>query len=223
MSEKLDCSYSTISPQQLMAKVIPDYCIDNPLECLFWQRGANDTYQIRCADTCYFLRVYRCGAFPREANEFEAEALTYLHQQGFPVAQPIARKSGGYITEIAAQEGPRFVLVNSLAEGVIPDYASLETCRTVGESIAQLHLSSNGFKTLHKRTGLDLQGLLENSMVNISKHMAHRPDAMSIIRKIAEDTQAKVLAAPENSLDVGLCHGDLHGGNLHIHKGIGWL
>ena len=220
MITKLNCSYSTLSSADLMANVIPEYDIDTPLECLFWERGANDTYQVRCADAHYFLRVYRHGAFPREANEFEAEALSYLHQQGFPVAYPIARKSGGYLTEIIAPEGPRFVLLTSLAEGSAPEYDSPEICRLVGQSVAQMHLASNGFTTSHERNHLDVQCLLESSMVHIRNHMAHRPDALSTIEKIALDVRTAVQAVPEESLDIGICHGDLHGGNLHVHDGL---
>lgn len=219
MTLELGCKYSTIDPSELMAKVVPEYCVDSPLECLFWERGANDTYQIRCATTRYFLRVYRCGAFPREAIEFEAEALTYLQQQGFSVAYPIPRKSGGYITEIGAPEGPRFVLLSSVAEGTTPDYESLENCRLVGQSVAQLHLLSTGFKASHKRSHLDLNGLLDNSMNVIRKYMARHSSAIKMIDDIAQNARAAVQAATEESLDFGICHGDLHGGNLHIHEG----
>ena len=219
MVPELGCSYSTISCKELMAKVIPDYCIETPLECHFWERGANDTYQVYCADARYFLRVYRCNAYPREANEFEAEALNYLHQQGFPVAYPIARKSGGYLTEIAAFEGPRFVLVTAVAEGVTPDYESLDNCRLVGESVAQMHLASIGFETSHQRTHLDLQWLLENSMAVIRVHLAQHANALSRVEKIAQDARMTVQAVSEESLDTGICHGDLHGGNMHLHEG----
>lgn len=202
-----------------MDKIIPEYCIDNPLECLFWERGANDTYQIRCANARYFMRVFRCDAFPREANEFEAEALNYLHEQGFPVAYPIARKSGGYITEIAAPEGTRFILVSAVAKGAIPDYNSLGNSRLVGASLAQMHLASNGFETSHKRNHLDLQWLLEDSMTVIRDHIAHHSDVLSIVEQMAVDARSAVQAVPKESLNYGICHGDFHGGNLHVHKG----
>ena len=219
MTLEIGCKYSTIAPSELLTKVVPEYCIDNPLECLFWQRGANDTDQIRSAHKRYFLRVYRCGAYPRDAIEFEAEALTYLKQQGFPVAYPVLRKSGGYITEIVAPEGPRFVLITSVAEGTIADYESLESCRLVGESVAQFHLLSMGFIASHERSQLDLNGLLDNSMNVIRNYMAHHSSAIKMIEKIAQKARDAVLAVPNNSLDFGICHGDLHGGNLHIHEG----
>lgn len=219
MIPELQCSYSTISAKALMDSVIPDYCIESPLDCVFWERGANDTYEVRCDAARYSLRVYRCGAYPRDAIEFEAEALSYLQQQGFPVAYPIARKSGGYLTELAAPEGRRFVLLTAYAEGAIPDYDSLENSRLVGESVAQMHRASNDFKSSYKRTDLDIQSLLEDSLAVIRPHMAHRPDDWRFIEKIAQEARAAVQAVPENLLDTGFCHGDLHGGNLHLHEG----
>lgn len=215
---KLESSYSTINSDELMAKVIPDYCIEQPLECRFWQGGANDTYQVRTADTDYFLRVYRRNAYPGEANEFEAEALNYLHQNGFPVAYPIARKSGGFITEVAAPEGNRFVLLSALAEGSPPDYESLSNCRLVGESVARMHQISDGFRTQRKRTDLDLQWLLETSLSVVREYFAHLPDKLGIIEKIIKDVRSIIEAVPEELLDRGICHGDLHGGNLHLHE-----
>ena len=220
MIQELASHYSTIKPSELMAKVIPEYCIDSPLECLFWERGANDTYQVRCADAQYYLRVYRCGAFPREAVEFEAETLAYLHQQGFPVGFPIVRNSGGYITEIAATEGPRFVLLTAAVKGNIPDYQSLDNCRLVGESVAQFHAASTGFKTSYKRSQLDLTGLLDVPMDVIREYLAQHTSALDKIETIGQQVKAAVQAVPEGSLDFGICHGDMHGGNLHLHDGI---
>lgn len=212
-------SYSTIAPETLMARVLPDYAIDAPLECLFWGRGANDTYMVRTAKERYFLRVCRTGAFSREALEFEANALTYLHRQGVPVAYPIARRSGGYLTEIAASEGPRFILLTALALGGVPDYDDARTCRLVGASVAQFHALSAGFETSHTRPRLDLDWLVDDSINVIRAHVSHRSDVLRLYEKGADAVRAAMEGVPDHAMDQGLCHGDLHGGNLHLHDG----
>ena len=78
MLRELPCSYSTINAKALLDEVVTDYCVERPQDCIFWERGANDTYRVRCADAYYSLRVYRCDAFPREAIEFEAVSYTHL-------------------------------------------------------------------------------------------------------------------------------------------------
>ena len=135
------------------------------------------------------------------------------------MAYPIARKSGGYLTEIAAPEGQRFVLLTSFADGEPPDYESLENSRLVGESVAQMHLVSDGFKASRERTHLDLQSLLEDSMAVIRPLVAHRPDDLNAIENIAQKARVNVQAVPVNLIDAGFCHGDLHGYNLHLHEG----
>lgn len=201
-----------------MANVVPDYCIENPIERQFWGRGANDTYKIICSDTCYFLRVYRRDTYPLEAVEFEAEFLAYLQQQGFPVAYPIPRKSGGFITKIEAFEGPRWVLVTALAEGDEVDYGSLEHCYWVGQSIAQLHQLADGFTSSRQRQHLDLDGLLERSLSSIRHYLKRMPEKMHVIEKVAKNAREAIESVPEECLDIGVCHGDFHGGNLHLNN-----
>lgn len=202
-----------------MEKILPGYAIDSPLECSFFGRGANDTYLVRTPKKRYFMRVCRSGAFPREALEFEAEAISYLHKRGFSVAYPIARKSGGYLTEIAAVEGPRFALLTAVAEGGTPDYEAIDNCHLVGQSVAQMHLLSLGFASSYKRNRLDLHWLLESSMETIRHYFELEPDVLGVLESAADEARAAVELVPKTSIDQGLCHGDLHGGNLHLHKG----
>ena len=74
MAIEMLCEYSTISSKDLMQKVLPDYCIDQPLKCLFWERGANDNYQVVTADKRYSLRIYRHGINSRDEIDFEVAA-----------------------------------------------------------------------------------------------------------------------------------------------------
>ncbi|MBX2837649.1 MAG: phosphotransferase [Gammaproteobacteria bacterium] len=220
MIPHLPCTYSTISASDLLAKVLPGFCIDKPIKCLFWQRGANDIYQVHTAEALYYLRLYRSNAYPREACEFEVEALNYLHNKNCPVAYPIAQKSGGYLAEIQAPEGPRLALLCAEAKGVVPDYKSLSDCQKVGESVAQFHLASQDFTTDWQRPKLDLRGLLDEPMNTIRTHLERHPKELKILESIATELRAAVQSAPESSLDIGVVHGDLHGGNSHIHEGL---
>ena len=219
MPAVLDCSYSTISTQHVLSRVLPQYLIDEPIECVLWERGANDTYLVRCANAQYFLRIYRCGAFTREANEFEAQVLIFLHQNGISVASPVARREGGYISDIAAPEGLRFALLTHEAEGDVPDYDSLDNCRLVGESVARMHLLSEGFETPLVRMRLDLQGLLDTPLIHVRDYLHQHEKELKYIEAAAQQARSAIQAAPEAELKSGICHGDLHGGNLHLSNG----
>ncbi len=217
---ELQCTYSTISSDELLTKIIPDYCIDEPIECLFWERGSTDTYVVRCSNARYSLRVYRTDNNTREAIDFEVDALNYLHAKGFPVAFPIARKSGGYITEISAPEGVRFVLVSAFAHGDMPDYESEDDYRLTGESVAQLHTVSDGFKTAHNREELDLEMFTETVFKQIEPHVSHRPEDLAFLIHCIDTSRNAIERVGVDYMDYGFCHGDVHGGNAHLHDGV---
>lgn len=203
-----------------MEKIIPDYCIDNPIDCLFWERGINDNYQVRCADIRYSLRIYRHGIHTRDEIDFEVDALNYLHNNGFPVAFPIARRSGGYITEISTPEGVRYVLVTAFAEGDTAKFDSLDNLRLMGKSVANLHQVSDGFKTDHKKNFIDLKLLIDDSFKTIEPHVAHLPERLTLLKQYLETASNSVQQIGEDVLDFGFCHGDVHGGNTHLHDGV---
>ena len=52
----------------------------------------------------------------------------------------------------------------------------------------------------------------------IRQYFPHQPSAINKIERIAQAVKATVKAVPDELLDYGICHGDLHGGNLHIHE-----
>lgn len=220
MITELQCSYSTVSCKALMAKVIPDYCIDEPLDCLFWERGSNDTYVIRCSHGRYSLRIYRHQVYPRDEIDFEVDALNYLHNHGFPVAYPIARKSGGYITEISAPEGVRYVLVTAFAEGSPPKCDLVDDFRLTGESVARLHDVSQGFTTPHKKKDLDLRNFIDDSVSSIEPHLSHRPKERALLKQYVDNARSEIRRVGEDTMDTGFCHGDVHGGNAHLHNGV---
>jgi len=123
-------SYSTVCENELLSKLLPLYCIDEPTSCRFWQRGINDTYQVRNPESMYSLRVYRHKLRSKSEIDFEISALNYLSDQGASVARPIAKREGGFVSEVQAPEGTRYVIVTTHADGEEPDY-DVETQRTV--------------------------------------------------------------------------------------------
>ncbi|MEM7258120.1 MAG: phosphotransferase [Pseudomonadota bacterium] len=216
---QISVTYSTASAVDLLKFVSDEYALNSPLRCRFWTRGANDTYLIYCADARYSLRVYRHDTFTREAVEFEAEVLNHLHSQGSGVARPVARRSGGSVAEIQMPEGCRFVLLSTFAEGSAPDYKLPNNCRAVGESVAWLHTHTDNFHTALRRPDLDLATLLDDSLQIIRPYIDGRPADLELIEQMAATAHETVQSMVADKPDVGVCHGDLHGGNLHMHNG----
>ena len=136
------------------------------------------------------------------------------------MAYPIARKSGGYITEISAPEGLRYVLVTAFVEGNPPEYDSPDDSRLFGESIAHLHQASQGFETLHKKKDLNLQNFINDSITAIEPYVSHRPEDLSLLMQYANSASNAVRQIKEDMMDIGFCHGDVHGFNAHLHEDV---
>ncbi len=217
---KIAASYSTICEHELISKLVPLYAFDKPQSCRFWERGVNDTYQLFCAENTYSLRIYRHGLRTRDAIEFEVAALNHLHKRGLSVAYPIARKDSKFITELHAPEGLRYAIVTDHACGVLPDYSDDASAGNYGQAVAQLHKLSDDFVTDHHRPRLEVDYLLDTSMDIIRPFLAKGSDDLDYLNKTAQDLHRKVASVPVESLDIGFCHGDCHGHNVHENNGI---
>jgi Ser/Thr protein kinase RdoA (MazF antagonist) len=217
---KIGASYSTVREDELLSKLVPQYQVEEPKACRFWQRGVNDTYQVHGVDEIYSLRVYRHELRSRSEIDYEIAALNYLSTQGASVASPIEKRRGGYVSEIQSPEGMRYVIMTTHAKGSELNYDDAEAGRMFGASIAELHNHSKGFQTKHARPRLEREYLLNKSLEIIAPFYEKKPEYRTIINDAAADLHCKLDGARQSNLDVGFCHGDCHGSNVHNDDGV---
>jgi Ser/Thr protein kinase RdoA (MazF antagonist) len=152
----------------LITHVLCEYPISQPLNCKFYKRGLNDTYLVETDRENYILRVYRRGWRNKQEIDFELELLEFLHKQKQPVAYPILRKDGNFITEILAPEGVRYAAVFSYASGrAVNEKLNSRQSYILGESLAKIHLTSNTFTSSFSRPILNDKYLLDWSIAAI--------------------------------------------------------
>lgn len=216
---KIGASYSTVCGEELLSKLVPQYQIENTETCQFWQRGVNDTYQVCTSDEIYSLRVYRHKLRSKDEIDYEVSALNYLRAQGAKVAFPIEKYEGGYVSEIQAPEGIRYVIMTTHAKGSEPNYDDADAGRLFGESIAELHNLSGGFETKHTRPRLESEYLLDRSLEMIIPFCTKMPAEQKLLEEAAANLNRTLIGVPLSNLDIGFCHGDCHGCNVHYNNG----
>lgn len=216
---KIGASYSTASESELLSDLVPQYQIERPESCRFWQRGINDTYQVRSAEAIYSLRVYRHKLRTKSEIDFEITALNHLSDHGINVARPIAKREGGFVSEIQSPEGLRYVIVTTHAKGTEPNYDDVDNGRLYGESVAELHNCSSEFESHHARPRLEIEYLLDTPLDIISPYLERRPEDLKYIESTAADLRQAVNSVELKNLDIGFCHGDCHGCNVHYYNG----
>lgn len=213
----IKAAYSTLSPSELLAHVVPQYRIPNPISCKFWYRGVNDTYKVSGSDEDFVLRVYQKDWRTVSEIAFELDAIMYLTQAGATVATPIKRKDDGYITSVIAPEGERHIVVTKFAKGEILKFETIRDANVFGQAVADIHNCSSGFESNFDRYKLDLPYLLDKPLLNIYPYLAHRPEDWKFLREFAFDLSKFLNTTDLASLDYGFCHGDFHGENAHEH------
>jgi len=206
-------TYSTLSTAALRRLVIPYYSLGEPLECVLFQRGVNDTYLVTVADRQFGLRVSRAAWRSPERIAAELAALSHLHSKGVGVAMPVARDDGSFITDILAPEGLRRAVLFEWARGRTPKYGNAQDAFHYGRLVAQLHNASDDLWSDEARPRMDLGYLLSEPMELIRARLLGLPRIWKDLNQFVQRVLARLDRAELGRLDWGFCHGDVWSDN----------
>ncbi len=213
--EQIESSYSTLSCKGLLDKVIPNYAMGKVENCIFWERGFNDTYKIKGEDADYILRVYRFGRRSLDDIEFEVDVLLHLNRMNVAVSYPLAKSDGTYITPVSTAEGVRYAIVTAFAKGIPFTYENLDEAYLYGESVARVHNATEGFKSKRRRLKLDEKFLIDDPIALVKGFSGIKSEDVEYIIRLSSRLSAYLAQVDSASLDYGFCHGDFHGWNAH--------
>jgi Ser/Thr protein kinase RdoA (MazF antagonist) len=234
--------YSTISAEAIRQMIVrPHYGYANSVECTLFNAGQNDTYQVRAADHIYALRLYRTGRSLEGITE-ELAALLQLRAKEVPVAAPIARLDGEFVTPLDAPEGTRFAALFHWVGGEQPRYINAAHATLYGRVAARLHSAADdmpvpagdslasrsvrgpmgqpggpmGQPSNKARPPHDMGYLLDRPAASLRPAIARYPSWAARFEALIERLKPRLEQARERLTDWGFCHGDLHGGNAHV-------
>jgi Ser/Thr protein kinase RdoA (MazF antagonist) len=221
MSHKFPVTFTILSTDALVRRVLPEYGICDVVSCQLHSVNVNHTYEVHTrSGEAYFLRVYRHNYRNLEEVRFEMDALVHLHQRGASVAYPLPLKEGDFIQAINAPEGERYTVLFPAAAGKEPNYNDdvVRKAFEYGRAVAQLHRAADGFYSDQPRFKLDLTTLIDTPLQHIAPVLAYRPDDWAYTQDFAARTKEKIIQMPVDALEQGLCHGDLQGYHHHVDK-----
>ena len=113
----VDCSI--LSSASLAEQVVPQY-LAPPSRCQLLSHGDNDTYCVEHNGQPYILRVWSHNTHSPAALEAELKLLDHLAYHRVPVAAPLKRHDGAYLSVVAAPEGQRWIAMFQHAAGTPP-------------------------------------------------------------------------------------------------------
>lgn len=217
MGDAFPVVYSTLSCEALTTRILPLYGIGEVTHCQFWNRGLSDIYLVETARSHYVLRISHAHWRTKSDIDFELELLDYWHQQRLPVAYPLWTRDGYLSIEIDAPEGKRYAALFSYAPGSIAlGDLNVAQSQVLGQTVAELHLTSSGFRTRAYRQPLTLEHLLDQSLSGIVPFLKHRPSDLAYIEKTIEAIKTQLQHLPQKAPYWVVCWGDPHSGNAHF-------
>lgn len=205
-------SYSTLSDQAINDYLKKQYHLNSNTRTSYLLRGMNDTYLVTTPEKKYVFRVYRGDWRGNESEvSFEMELLHHLDQNGISVSLPIPDQQGNLIQKLQAPEGTRYAVLFTFAEGTEKGIDTEEISERFGQTVAEIHLKSDSFHTTSSRQELTLDYLIHQTLEAVQPHMQHRLEDFQEFIQIAAKLENSLRELGLDTLDWGICHGDLHG------------
>jgi len=81
--------------------------------------------------------------------------------------------------------------------------------------MAKIHKHSENFNCDHDRFKIDLFHLIEEPLSNIKPYLKGRDSDWKFLNSFASSLLKNIENTQAETLDFGLCHGDLHYQNVH--------
>lgn len=182
--------------------------------CEYWGRHVHDTYRVASGSRRAYLRVYRRGW--RTLREIGAEValLGFLRREGLRVPEPLPRKGGGFVEALRAAEGTRHAVLFAKLRGAQPAMDPANS-RAYGKLAATFHRLADRYPGPLDRPATGFDALVDAPLEQIAGLWRHRGAEVASLRAVARELRAEL--APRlgtRTPHVGLCHGDLHFGNV---------
>ncbi len=200
---------SVLDEEALFQRILPEYKIDGPRNCIFFYRGDSDVYRVDTAGPTYYLKIYRP---PVSIAYTEAEALLVdeLARNGANVVPAVYRKDGLFASEVIAPEGSRAALLFEEAPSM-GFSVDENTCCQLGFAVAQLHTAGD-------RIDKDYSTLREQEdYLPFARRLTYKEDYAELenLRQKLEKRLSELLNGKEEA-DIGWCHDDLVASNIRL-------
>ncbi|MFL6211400.1 MAG: phosphotransferase enzyme family protein [Pyrinomonadaceae bacterium] len=212
---------TTLSSTAFAQQLLPRYGFGPSASCLFLHKGLNDTYIVRARSRRYYLRVYRAGWRTRAEINEEIAFLNYLHRRGVHVSRPIKRRDGAYIERVQTLEGTRYAVLFTGAPGAKHVQLTARQSALFGQAAGLMHEQADRQRRTYARYEIDLPHLYDEPLAALRPFFQHRPQDLAYIERVGAACTAALAELPRVAPAYGLCHGDLHAGNVHFNDQTG--
>ena len=191
-----------MTEEKLIQLLQTKYVLEN-VTLEFLREGGSKTYIVN-GEKKYLLKVIGSAFFGTAKQS--VLVTRYLEENGFPVPKTILTKTGEAIVEAsdAGDSEPYLVLLQEFVEGEEPNLENHETAEKVGTLVGKLHCLMES---------CPVKPVLRDKQFFIGRYIDFLRQK-SYPQIAAYEELGERLWKKVEKLPYGICHGDLHRGNL---------
>ncbi len=182
----------------------------------FWRTGmaGNDSYIIRSAGNTYMLKIYLKPASGEQIRS-SIDIMEYLASRGVNVPEVYQTVGGASSVEIDYPEGKRIAVLFEYVAGEEPDIYDDGDAKAIGKLLGSLYRELDSRPERFPVRRIDHDYLIRSAIEGLRTYMPEEKEKIESL----DLTGRGLWRIMENSVPCanphyGLCHGDLHTGNM---------
>ena len=205
---------STLSANHVGQFLQERYDLSEKTKCKLFRTGMNHLYIVTDGEVKFVFRVYTFNWRTKLDVAEELRLLIHLKQNDAPTTYPLADKSNEFIQEFNSPEGKRYGVLFSFANGTKSARFTPETSYFIGQALAKIHKSSEGF--LLNRVKYDTKVLLTDSIERTKLFFSKPSDEIRFLEQVAIFLQNEFEKTDSTKLRHGAVHLDIWFDNMHF-------
>ena len=218
-SVMVKAQHSVVCPDALLTVIRRHYPAIGAHDCRILALNCNDNFLVRGKRRDYVFRLNRKDWWPVSMLDEELRFLEFLKRRKVSAVMPKRNRQNRRYIEVKTAEGTRYGALFGYLPGrhvtFSPGRRHSNMVR-LGELAASLHDAADRFSPPAQRWTMDFDFLVTQTLDGLAPLFAQRDRDLVYLQRLADRLQGLLDDTPAGALDFGLCHGDLHTGNVML-------
>jgi Ser/Thr protein kinase RdoA (MazF antagonist) len=207
---------SLLDEQGLKECLIQTYRFPNDLAVTFWRTGiaGNDVYLLKTPQQQYVLKIYFVRSLPAQVHA-SVTIMDNLARQEIPVPRIVRNASNECVTAFQCPEGVRYAVVFEHIQGREPDRLNDRDAAAIGRLVGRMYRVLDDCDTGVTCRSIDQTYLIQRALDDIQRYLPAEQEKIGYLTTMGRRLWTIFERYAAHQLPhYGLCHGDLHTGNM---------
>ena len=211
--------HSIVKPNSLLKIIQRHYPSIGATDSELLALGCNDNFRVMGKRRDYAFRLYRYNWWPEQDVDEELRFLEAMRRKQLNVVKPVRTARQQRYIKVNTAEGIRYGALFEFIPGrpLGHNFGKRNVnMLKLGEMVGRVHTIADELKQPIQRWSMDFENIVEPFLRDAPMVLGHRQKDLIYLNKLASQLQEVIETQPDNALNYGLCHGDLHVWNVML-------